>query len=293
MDLSREIDDYIKDTIDHSLGLPISTDALKKKLYTAEESNLRFREQYLTLVGRLKEKDRVIDLVRSEASMNAQALKRVIEEKQRLAGECEDLAIQCKKLKRECFLYDQDRESLMDFGNETDQRAREAESRVLELKEQVLKMSDEIKNRVESEEDDCLAYSVLYSLVSREDESVSSGRSFLEANVEDKCCQALLSKWDELKPSTQKVASLVSMVKRIEKEKECLILNLAKAEQEVELVMEQNRDLDKENCMLLRQCSVERSNGSDKFSKRKSPKLMMTSPIDKRIELSSQDFHDV
>ncbi|XP_010496379.1 PREDICTED: uncharacterized protein LOC104773459 [Camelina sativa] len=288
MDLSREIDDYIKETIDYSLGLPISTDALKKKLYTAEESNLRFREQYLTLVGRLKEKDRVIDLVRSEASMNAQALKRVIEEKQRLAGECEDLAIQCKKLKRECFLYDQDRESLMDFGNETDQRAREAESRVRELKEQVLKMSDEIKNRVESEEDDCLAH----SLVNREDEIVSSGRSFLEANVEDKCCQALLSKWDELKPSTHKVVSLVSMVKRIEKEKECLILNLAKAEQEVELVMEQNRDLDKENRMLLRQCSVERSNGSDKFSKRKSPKLMMTSPIDKRIELSSQDFHD-
>lgn len=286
MDLSREVEEYIKDTIDHSLGLPISMDALQKKLYTAEESQRRLREQYLSLVSRLKEKDQVIDLVRSEASMNAQALKKFIEENQKLAGDCEDLVIHCKSLDRECFLYHQDRESLMDFGNETDQRAREAESRVRELEQQVRKMSDEIKSGIESDED-CLVDSVLASFVSK-DESMLLGRIFLEANVEDKSCQNLLSKWDQLKPSTQKVVSLVSVVKRIEKEKKCLILNLAKAEQEVELVSEQNRELDRENRKLLKQCCAERSHGSNKFNKRKSPK-MMNSPIEKRIELSSQD----
>ncbi|EOA36967.1 hypothetical protein CARUB_v10009927mg [Capsella rubella] len=285
MDLSREVDGYIKETIDESLGLPISTDALQRKLYAAEESHRRLREQYLSLVSRLKERDQVIELARSEASMNAQALKKSIGENQKLAGECDDLVIHCKKLEKECLLYHQDRESLMDFGNETDERAREAESRVRELEQQVREMSDEIESK-----EDCLVDSVLGSFVISRDESISSGHLFLEANREDEFYQALLSKWDELKPSTQKVLSLVSVVKRIEKEKECLILNLAKAEQEVELVSEQNRELDRENRRFLRQCSVERSShGSNKFNKRKSPKLM-NSPIEKRIELSSQDF---
>ncbi|KAL1203622.1 hypothetical protein V5N11_033479 [Cardamine amara subsp. amara] len=280
MDLSREVEDYIKETIDHSLGIPISMDALQKKLYAAEESQRRLREQYLSLVSRLKEKDKVIDLVRSEASMNAQSLKKFVEENQKLAGECEELVNQCKKWERECFLYHQDREALMEFGNETDQRAKEAESRVRELEEEVRNM----KSRIESEEDS-LVDSVLTSFVSRDETKL--GRIFLEANIEDECCQTLLSKWDELKPSTQKVVCLVSMVKRIEKEKECLILNLAKAEQEVELVSEQNRELDRENRKLLKQCSAERSHGgSNKSSKRKSPK-MLSSPIEKRIELSS------
>lgn len=72
---------------------------------------------------------------------------------------------------------------------------------------------------------------VLGSLVSKDETMV--GRVFLEANIGDKCCQALLSKWDRLKPSTQKALSLVSKAKKFEKEKECIILNLAKAEQEV------------------------------------------------------------
>lgn len=63
---------------------------------------------------------------------------------------------------------------------------------------------------------------------------------FSVANIQD---QSLLSRWDELKPSTQKGVSLFSMVKKTEKEKECLILNLAKAEQ-IELMCKQNRVVD-------------------------------------------------
>ncbi|ESQ35342.1 hypothetical protein EUTSA_v10008342mg [Eutrema salsugineum] len=289
MALSRDVEDYIKETIDHSLGIPISMDALQKKLCTAEESQRRLREQYLSLVSRLKEKDQVIELVRSEASMNAQALKKFVEENQKLAGECEELVNQCKKWEKECFLYHQDREALMDFGNESDERAREAESRVRELEEEVSKMSDVVKLRMESDkttslEEDVLVDSVLASFVCK-DETVI-GRSFLEANIQDQSCQALLSKWDQLKPSTQRVVSLVSMVKKIEKEKECLVLNLAKAEQEVELVCEQNRELDKENRRLWKQCSPVCSAERSKSNKRKSPK-MISSPIEKRVDLSS------
>ncbi|CAG7868918.1 unnamed protein product [Brassica rapa] len=255
MDLPRDVDDYIKDTIDHSLGIPISIDALQKKLSAAQESQRRLREQYSSLVSRLKEKEQVIELARSESSINAQAVKKFVEENGKLSGECEDLVKQCKKWERECFLYHQDREALMDFGNESDERARESESKVRELEEQVRTMSDVMKkSKVESdkklEEEERLVDSVLSSFVSEEE--IKFGRVFLEANIED---QSLFNRWEELKPSTRKAVSLVAMVKRIEKEKECLILNLAKAEQEVEIVCEQNRELDEENRKLLKQCS--------------------------------------
>ncbi|CAH8353899.1 unnamed protein product [Eruca vesicaria subsp. sativa] len=263
MDLPRDVDDYIKDTIDHSLGIPISIDALHKKLSASLESQRRLREQYTSLVSRLKEKEKVIELARSEASINAQAVKKFVEENRKLSGECEDLAKQCKSWERECFLYHQDREALMEFGNEAEERARESESRVRKLEEEVKTMS----GKKLEEEEECLVDSVL-GFVSGDE--IEFGRVFLEANVED---QTLLRRWDELKPSTRKAVSLVSMVKRIEKEKECLILNLAKAEQEVELVCEQNRGLDEENRkLLLKQCS-----GSSKSKKRKSPKMMSSS----------------
>lgn len=282
MDLPRDVDDYIKDTIDHSLGIPISIDALQKKLSAAQESQRRLREQYSSLVSRLKEKEQVIELARSESSINAQAVKKFVEENRKLSSECEDLVKQCKKWERECFLYHQDREALMDFGNESDERARESESKVRELEEQVRTMSDVMKkSKVESEkkleEEERLVDSVLASFVSEEE--IKFGRVFLEANIQD---QSLLSRWEELKPSTRKAVSLVSMVKRIEKEKECLILNLAKAEHEVEIVCEQNRELDEENRKLLKQCSsgsgyLQCSAERSKSKKRKSPKMMSSS----------------
>ncbi|EOA20988.1 hypothetical protein CARUB_v10001320mg [Capsella rubella] len=299
--LSQEVDEYIKDTIDYSLGLPISMESLQKKLYTTEETYRRLREQYLTLVSRLKEKDHVIDRVKSESSMNAQALKKFVDENQKLASECGNLLSQCKKLEKECLLYHQDRDALMEFGNESDERAREAEARVRQLEEEIGRISEEIKickrQIGDGEVDNCttpleedLLDSVLGSLISK-DETLM-GRLFLEANVHDQSCQNLLSKWDHLKPSTQKVLALISRAKKFETEKECIILNLAKAEQEVELVSTLNRKLDKENRKLLRQhsplCSADRNrnSASAKSNKRKSPK-MMTSPVEKKLEFSS------
>jgi hypothetical protein len=77
--------------------------------------------------------------------MNAQALKKFVEENQKLALECANLLSQCNKWERECSLYDHDREALMDFGNEADERAKEAEIRVHELEEEVRRLSEELQ----------------------------------------------------------------------------------------------------------------------------------------------------
>ncbi|KAF8080334.1 hypothetical protein N665_0954s0009 [Sinapis alba] len=300
MNLSKEVDDYIKDSIDQSLGLPISTESLQKKIRTAEESQLRLRNQYLSLLSRLKEKDHVIDQAKWEASLNAQALKKFVDENQKLATECGNLLRQCKKWERECLLYHQDRDALMEFGNESDERAREAEATVRDLEDETGRMYEELQiskrkigihqvdNCTPQEED--LLDSVLGSLISKDESTV--GSLFLESNTQDQSCQALLSRWDRLKPSTQKVLSLVSKAKKFEAEKQCIIQNLAKAEQEAELVSMQNRKLDKENRKLLRQQSplgsaeTRHKSASAKSNKRKSPK-MMSSPIEKKLEFSS------
>ncbi|XP_048623803.1 uncharacterized protein LOC106422115 [Brassica napus] len=119
-----------------------------------------------------------------------------------------------------------------------------------------------------------------------------SNSLFLEANTQDLSCQALLSRCDRLKPSTQKFLSLVSKANKFETEKECIIQNLVKAKQEAELVSMQNRKLDKENRKLLRQQSppvsaeTSHKSASAKSHKRKSLK-MMSSPIEKKLEFSS------
>lgn len=77
--------------------------------------------------------------------MNAIALKKFVDENQKLAMECSNLLAQCEKWERECSLYDHDREALMNFGNEADERAKEAEILVLELEEEVSKLSEELQ----------------------------------------------------------------------------------------------------------------------------------------------------
>ena len=64
MDLSQELDDYIKESIDYSIGLPVSTQTLELKLRASEEARNRLRDQYSYLQMRLKEKDEAIERTR-------------------------------------------------------------------------------------------------------------------------------------------------------------------------------------------------------------------------------------
>ncbi|XP_040997195.1 uncharacterized protein LOC121243185 [Juglans microcarpa x Juglans regia] len=230
MDPSQGVDDYIKESIDHSLGLPVSTRTLDLKLHSSEEAQRRLRNRCLSLQTQLQEKEDVIERVRAEASMNALALKKFVEENQNLAMECANLLCQRNKWERECSLYDRDREALMEFGNETDQRAKEAEIRVHELEEEVRRIWDELQfykheynmRAVDSSTDETviennLLESVLTTLIIKDD--VASVHGFLEANSRHESCQTMLKMWNCLRPSTQKVLSLAAEVKILEKDK--------------------------------------------------------------------------
>ncbi|GKV09401.1 hypothetical protein SLEP1_g20909 [Rubroshorea leprosula] len=316
MDLPREVDDYIKETIDDSLDLPISASTLKSKLRATEEVQRRLREQYLLLLSKLKEKDEIIDRARAEASLNAQAIKKFVEENQKLAAECANLLNQCKKWEKECSLYDHDREALMDFGNEADERAKEAEIRVQELKEELRRLRDELRfykheyetsvdgiSSVSTPLEENLLESILSTLITKDE--VVSGHAFWEANGSHESCQRLLNMWNSLRPSTKKVFALVAKVKTLEKDKEHLQrnkehlrMNLDKAEEEVKVLFEENNILNEENKRLLRQHHKDinhhgsggknTGSASAKSNKRKSSPKMSSSPIEKKI-----DFGDV
>ncbi|XVF64837.1 hypothetical protein PTKIN_Ptkin09bG0198500 [Pterospermum kingtungense] len=309
MDIPQETDHYIKETIEESLGIQISTQSLQLKLRSSEEAQRRLRDRCLYLLSKLKEKDQIIERSKAEANMNAVALKRFVEENQKLAAECANLLAQSKKWERECSLYDQDREALMDFGNEADERAKEAEIRGHELEEELGKLTEELrfyKHSYESQVIDSsyegttleenLLESFLGKLICKDE--VMSGRAFLEANDSTESGQRLLRMWDRLRPSTQKALSLVAKIKTLEKDKEHLRLNLSKAEEEVKVLFEENNILDEENKRLLRQYHKEKNlhgsggkstgTASAKTNKRKSsPKIC--SPVGKKIDFTDPD----
>ncbi|KAJ1407427.1 hypothetical protein SESBI_24357 [Sesbania bispinosa] len=71
MDLPREVDGYIKQSIDDSLGIRVSSQTPEAKLRATQESQCRLREQHLSLLSKLKQKDQLIKLLKSEMDMNA------------------------------------------------------------------------------------------------------------------------------------------------------------------------------------------------------------------------------
>ncbi|KAJ0695342.1 hypothetical protein HanOQP8_Chr10g0348581 [Helianthus annuus] len=169
MDLPQETDDYIQESIDYSLGLPVSTRTLELKLMYSEESQRQLRNQYLCLKSKLQEKDDVIERVRAESTMNALAVKKFVEENQKLASECSNLLTECNKWEKECSLYHHDREALMEFGNEADNRAKEAETRVRDLEQELTKLTEELmfyKQQSEGKQvTDCLIISFEYQML--------------------------------------------------------------------------------------------------------------------------------
>ncbi|XP_020524954.1 uncharacterized protein LOC18437766 isoform X1 [Amborella trichopoda] len=157
MELSPEIDNYIKETIAYSLGLPVSSETLAIKLQGSETARKRLQSVVFSLQDLLREKDDKIEHAKAEATMNAQAVRRQIEENQKLVADCMELSNQCARLENECALYYRDREQLVDYS---DERIKEAESRAQGAEDQARKLSDQInqlrkltddKNRMSSE----------------------------------------------------------------------------------------------------------------------------------------------
>ncbi|KAK7275799.1 hypothetical protein RIF29_16923 [Crotalaria pallida] len=308
MDLPPQIDDYIKESIDHCLGLPVTSKTLELRLRASQESHRQLHKQNQILIAKLKEKDELIERARSEATMNAQAVKKFVEENEKLASECENLMEQCQKLEKECALYDHDREALMEFGNEADQRAQEANLICHELERDLMSLQHELsemkkfKHMNESVDstsastlgEENLLDSLLETLTSKDE---SSTYAFLDAHSENESCKKLLTMWNFIKPSTRRVLSLVAEVKSLENDKEHLRINLDRAEEEVKVLFDENGILDEENKRLARHCKERNHLGSGgkltsstsaKSNKRKSSPRT-SSPMERKIDFDDMD----
>ncbi|KAK4804393.1 hypothetical protein SAY86_004210 [Trapa natans] len=235
--------------------------------------------------------------------MNAHALKRFVEENQKLAAECTKLVAQCDRWEMECSLFERDRDALMDFGNEAHERAKVAEARAQKLEEVLEQLSDELEqckrklDLCEDEEGAVLEKNLLEPILDMliKKDGLASACAFLEANSQQKECRKLLKRWNRLSPNTQKVLSMAAEVKTLEKDKELLRINLQRAEEEVKVLFDENNILEAENKRLLWKYrkalgSGDRSANSAstaKSQKRKS-KSLACSPIEKKL-----NFNDV
>ncbi|PSS31611.1 B-cell receptor-associated protein like [Actinidia chinensis var. chinensis] len=153
---------------------------------------------------------------------------------------------------------------------------------------------------VSSGEDSAMEQILLETLITTlvsKNEVAPTARAFLEANSGVEMCQRLLNTWNSLRSSTQKILALAAEVKTLQNDKEHLRINLARAEEEVNVLFEENRILDKENKRLLRlhkeRCTLgsgekHTSSTSAKGNKRKSsPKT--SSPIERKIDFCDVD----
>lgn len=64
MDLHPKVDNYIKETIDHALGLPVSAETLELKLRISQDAQTRLGHYCDVLQSKLKEKDQLIECSR-------------------------------------------------------------------------------------------------------------------------------------------------------------------------------------------------------------------------------------
>ncbi|XP_006648175.1 uncharacterized protein LOC102712696 [Oryza brachyantha] len=123
------VDDYIRDSIHDSLGLPVPDRSLRLKLLASEDHRRRLQDHVFSLEEDLRAAARRIELLKSESAMNATGLRRCIEEKEAMVTAYNDLASHSAKLERECALYERDLERAMescdDLAKENDEiRAR-------------------------------------------------------------------------------------------------------------------------------------------------------------------------
>ncbi|URD73951.1 hypothetical protein MUK42_09848 [Musa troglodytarum] len=130
MDLSPDTEEYIKESIESSLGLPVSVKSLSLKLLASEDARHRLQDQIFVLEERLTEADKRLEQCRAEANLNAQGVKRCVEEKELIASKYADLVNHCRKLEEECSLYERDLERIMESCDELGKENEELRARL-------------------------------------------------------------------------------------------------------------------------------------------------------------------
>lgn len=146
MVLSSAVEQYIQQTISHSLGLAVPPGFLVEKLSQVEESKRSVEAHVLTLQHRLLDLEHRLAKSKEEASMNALALRRHVSENQNLEGQLKQVSQRCAWLEEECSLYFNDREVFMGVAEEAEDRAFKAEERCAEAERKVAQLLIEIDN---------------------------------------------------------------------------------------------------------------------------------------------------
>ncbi|KAM0942180.1 hypothetical protein DsansV1_C15g0135541 [Dioscorea sansibarensis] len=118
MDLTPETDEYIRESIEDSVGLRVPARTLCLKLIASEDERRRLQDQIFLLGDRLDDAERRLDECRVEASMNALELKKCIEEKAAMISEHRALTEHCAALEEECSLYERNFKRLMEVCDE-------------------------------------------------------------------------------------------------------------------------------------------------------------------------------
>lgn len=116
--MGPQTDEYIRESIENSLGLPMSDKNMRLKLLASEDARHRLQDQIFVLEERLKDTEKRVEQYKAEATMNAQGLRRCIEEKDMVASGYADLINHRAKLEKECSLYERDLERVMDACDE-------------------------------------------------------------------------------------------------------------------------------------------------------------------------------
>ncbi|XP_022131622.1 uncharacterized protein LOC111004753 [Momordica charantia] len=232
--IPQEIDDYIKESIYHSLGLPVSKHTLELKLVASEAAQQHLRVQCLSLQSKLNHQILAAQSSKAEAKLSAQALKKAIEKNGDLSEENSALTLQCKKLKA----FANKLKMAVDRANEETARVRELEQEMNELTDDLYFFQNQYQTRKfhSSSMEEDLVDSVLAAFIG---ETEAPAAEFLLHNAGYSSCRRLLYLSNSLSPATQKALSLAAKIKELEKNKEELQLLLRTAQEEVKFLNEQ------------------------------------------------------
>ncbi|XP_047079016.1 cytospin-A-like [Lolium rigidum] len=107
-------DEYVRDSIRASLGLPVPDRSLRLQLLASEDLRRRLQDQVFSLEEDLHAAARRIDLLKKESAMNAEGIRRCVEEKEAVAAARAQVAAQAAKLDKEVTLYERDLERAME-----------------------------------------------------------------------------------------------------------------------------------------------------------------------------------
>ncbi|XP_062220868.1 uncharacterized protein LOC133920175 [Phragmites australis] len=120
-------EEYMRDSIQTSLGLPVSDHSLRLKLLASEDQRRRLQDHVFSLEEDLRAAHRRIQLLKAEAAMNAAGLRRCVEDKETMAAAYNDLSTKCAK---ECALYERDLERAMESCDELARENEELRARL-------------------------------------------------------------------------------------------------------------------------------------------------------------------